>query len=973
MKYKKYIILLATLSLSSLFGANSQTPSNEANYTLIKNESSYSILTPSLKDRKTAKIRLKNGLEAYLVSDPEIDQSAAAVSIEAGSWQDPSSYPGMAHFLEHMLFMGSKAYPDEAEYMRYIQDNGGTVNAFTASDRTVYMFSINNAAFTGALDRFSHFFIDPLFNPSSINRELHAVDQENSKNLENDFWRQYMVLKETGTENHPHTKFGTGNANTLSGIPQEALKDWFKTHYGANKTHLVMLSSLPLEEMIQLANKDFSAVPVQEEKELSIPYEPMLSEKQKGHFVYVSPIQDIKLLSIIWELPKAFTSVNEKWTVELLSYMLTEASENSLVKELKKEQLAEDIQVTVDRFSRDNILFTINIKLTDKGLSQVDTAILRCFQTLARLKQNGVPISLFQEIKTMAEINYQYQIRQEPFSWITDIAYNIVDENISSFPEKTEVPSEFNPQAFHDLLCSFTPESATYFILANPLQTGVSTTLREKWMDVPYTIKSIPPAKIAAWQQASPYLQMGITPANPFIPDSLTLVQDENDLSTYPTPTRILHKSKYDIYFAKDNKYQVPEASLIFSIKTPVLNGSAKAAITKDLFCKVLDEDLSPTLFFASQAGLNISCSTKEMGLSLSISGFSQRAPDVALTVLAALKNIQCSEERFLTYKASLLSNYANSALELPAKQAMYTMSSILLNNAPSPEDKLEALQALSFEEFSNFSNTWLNSIYVEGMIYGNLTKENVASFLDNLQEIFASSSEYENPKQEELLILPSQGGPFKITQKTDRQGNGALLVVEQGSFSFAKEAAQQLSSKALSEAFFDTLRTKQQTGYIAKSWASEVSGELFQTFIVQSSSHVPEDLLNRFELFIEDFNKRLMDFVPKERFEHMKEVEIASIERPPENLYGMANLLNTLAFEKKGDFSWQKEQVQAINELTYETFLKDVHNFFSKDNHRRLAVLVEGISSKRSFTYTSCDKEEIRKLSSFTSISSEQ
>src|SRR5579872_4220191 len=152
-------------------------------YKIIEDKASIPILTPSLAERKTAKLQLDNGLKVYLISDPEAEQSAAALAVEAGSWQDPKEYPGMAHFLEHMLFMGTAAYPKENEYMQFISDNGGQPNAYTASDRTVYIFSINNDAFKGAFDRFSHFFVDPLFNPSSIGRELHAVDQEHAKNI----------------------------------------------------------------------------------------------------------------------------------------------------------------------------------------------------------------------------------------------------------------------------------------------------------------------------------------------------------------------------------------------------------------------------------------------------------------------------------------------------------------------------------------------------------------------------------------------------------------------------------------------------------------------------------------------------------------------------------------------------------------------------------------------------------------------
>jgi insulysin len=143
---KQFILATLLLAGTSLFSAPT--------YERIEDKNTLNILTPALKERKTAKIRLSNGLEAFLVSDPGVHQSASALAVEAGSWQDPKEYPGMAHFLEHMLFMGTAAYPKENEYMQYISDNGGTPNAYTASDRTVYIFSINNDAFKELLIAF---------------------------------------------------------------------------------------------------------------------------------------------------------------------------------------------------------------------------------------------------------------------------------------------------------------------------------------------------------------------------------------------------------------------------------------------------------------------------------------------------------------------------------------------------------------------------------------------------------------------------------------------------------------------------------------------------------------------------------------------------------------------------------------------------------------------------------------------------
>ena len=150
----KYFFLLSLFGCVSLFSEETNT------YQEIEDSSTLHILTPSLSKRQTAKIQLKNGLKVYLVSDKNADQSACALAVNVGSWNDPKKYPGMAHFVEHMLFSGTHAYPKENDYDTYIQDHGGQTNAFTDDDRTCYMFSINNNYFLEALDRFSHFFID---------------------------------------------------------------------------------------------------------------------------------------------------------------------------------------------------------------------------------------------------------------------------------------------------------------------------------------------------------------------------------------------------------------------------------------------------------------------------------------------------------------------------------------------------------------------------------------------------------------------------------------------------------------------------------------------------------------------------------------------------------------------------------------------------------------------------------------------
>ncbi len=104
---------------------------------------SQDIQRPDLDDREYEIIRLENGLEVLLVSDSHTDKAAAALDVHIGNLCDPSDAQGLAHFLEHLLFMvwiqltqGTEKYPIENEYSQFLSIHSGHSNAFTAGDHT---------------------------------------------------------------------------------------------------------------------------------------------------------------------------------------------------------------------------------------------------------------------------------------------------------------------------------------------------------------------------------------------------------------------------------------------------------------------------------------------------------------------------------------------------------------------------------------------------------------------------------------------------------------------------------------------------------------------------------------------------------------------------------------------------------------------------------------------------------------------
>lgn len=144
------------------------------------------VVKSPLDDREYFTYTLENGLRVLLCSDSSTNEAAVAMDVHVGASSDPAQVPGLAHFCEHMLFLGTKQYPLENSFEAFLSNNGGSSNAFTDSENTVYYFDMEAEAsskFSEGLKRFGSFFSDPLFSESATGRELNAIESENKVRL----------------------------------------------------------------------------------------------------------------------------------------------------------------------------------------------------------------------------------------------------------------------------------------------------------------------------------------------------------------------------------------------------------------------------------------------------------------------------------------------------------------------------------------------------------------------------------------------------------------------------------------------------------------------------------------------------------------------------------------------------------------------------------------------------------------------
>jgi insulysin len=482
----------------------------------------------------------------------------------------------------------------------------------------------------------------------------------------------------------------------------------------------------------------------------------------------------------------------------------------------------------------------------------------------------------------------------------------------------------------------------------------------EKWFQAEYAVRPISSDWIAAWQQAAPSDSIRIADPNPFLPRNLeAIAADANE----PLPLLVSETESGLAYYARAPEFAAPEAAIHLYIRSPEIQPTPKSAVLLSLYLDHLTDDLHPITGAAQSAGLTTRFDLDKLKLRIQIFGYSEKAPLLLNEILKKLSLKAPTQEQFDIYKARHAKSYSNASKELPLRQAKELLDSILVSDRSTQTEKLAALKTITYEEFVEFHHKLFAKTYTEGFFTGNLSFQQAESSWIDVQHILSRGS---YPKtahaQSKVLELPDQGGPFALERMTDVQGNGVLLAIDEGALTLEKRSVQDLLAPPLKEGFYNELRTKQKTAYIASADPTELEERLFHLFMVQSNSHQPEDLLYRFELFLEEYVHTLPDNISKTRFETLKASSVHSIKTRYRNLRDKAALLNLLAFEKGGDFAYLDKRIDALNQLTYERFLELSSQMLSRTNTKRLAVLFEG-RTPTPFSYESVDTPRLLEL----------
>jgi len=845
---------------------------------------------------------LENGLRVLLLSDPKLNKSAASLVVHAGQIDDPDDRPGLAHFLEHMLFLGTEKYPDVSDYGNYLTSNGGYSNAYTASDHTNYQFEIAHETFEGAIDRFAQFFIAPLFTPEFTEREITAVNNEAQRYLENDGRRLWQVRRELYAPGSSERKFSTGNRETLAGTTREELLAFYRGHYSADRMALALIGRAPLDQLEAWARTYFSAIPrhdlppiVREQKFL--PPLPALRLAQ------IEPVKDVRQLGLEFALGPTRPDFAAK-PGELLGQLIGHEGAGSLLAHLKAQGWALGLSAGTYERTTGYGSFLVTVDLTPQGLEQQHAVLAAFFAYVRMLRESPYPEAFFHERAAMARLDEMYRDKGEGADRAVALANNALFHPLAIAEREPFLWLKPDDAAYRRVLDALRPDNALVTLTAK----GLPHDRKERYFGIPYSYTEDPGPAYTALTAPPAIAALHLPKPNPFTPRQTDLLALH--------PVRVIDEPGLSLFYLQDTEFARPMSAFAYKIRPAAeLLGLETAALLR-FYVACVDESMSEVAQDAQLAGISHQVTVVPDGLSVSVSGYSDSATRFFEYLGGQLLGFSLDEARFAALKDRILRTLSSYPRSETYQIARERRSALEREVHFTPDEQLEFSRTVTLEDVQAFARRLFAQGRIEGLAHGNLTAEEAARTARRLQSQLGTAALPADQVAELRFAVLAPGE--SVVDAGRVLGNNSCIWHEYLFPANTPEyrAAAMVLGNFVGEPFYAEMRTRQQLGYIVFGGAGDEENRTFSYFIIQSGDKPADEVEARADEMINKL-PGLLSALPDDQWAQLLGGVRAQLEEKDKSVAERAGRLFGLAYDRDGDWDRNAETLAALDKLT--------------------------------------------------------
>jgi insulysin len=877
-------------------------------------------------------LTLDNSLEVLLISDPDAPKAAAALDILVGSGDNPPSRAGLAHFLEHMLFLGTEKYPDAAEYGRFISEHGGSRNAYTSFENTNYFFDVNSADLPVALDRFAQFFIAPRFDAQYVEREKNAVEAEYQMGLKSDSRRELDVLQEVFNQDHPYSQFSVGALDTLADRPESEIRDdliqFYNKYYSANVMRLVVLGSQSLDELEALTAPLFSQIPNRFLERDTI-IEPLFELGSLPLFVQLQPLATQRHLSVSFPLPDYRAQYHVKPEV-YLGNLIGHEGKGSLLSALKQDGLAEGLSAGQGLAWRGGALFSITISLTEKGAADPDRVLQLLFAYADMLREEGPQDWLYVEQARLADLSFRFREQATPMRYVSAVASGMQYYAPQDILRGPYMMTGYDEAILVELLQQFRPDNA----LVTFSDQAVAGDQVSEYYQVPYSERAFDVRRVTNPEGDRRADTLQLPAPNEFIAENVSLVKLPTAMPE--APQLVLQSGRQKIWFMPDEQFRVPRGFTYINFRSPEVGQSAEQTARGALYTALLTDQVNEFAYPAQLAGMSFNFYRNTQGIGLRVGGYSDKQALLLKRLLGSIVEPNFSQRRFDDIRSDMIRSLENAIAQRPSRQVVNDLNESLLYGQWGEKALISALEATDLSQLDGYIVQFWRSASAEALIYGNYESGEVTQLSTMLQDIISNDPAPVLPKRRVLRLAAGESAQYAVDVAHDDsvvawylQGEGDSLY---------DRAVTALTAQIMSSGFFQELRTEQQLGYVvgASSFSQlEVPGLLMLVQSPVADANAVAVAMNTFMLNVEPQ-------LDEAQFERHKVSLVSDILRPDKNLAERGEYFWQAIARQEDGFDGRQMLATAVEAITLDNWKVYYERVFLAQRHS-LQVVAPG------------------------------
>ena len=301
------------------------------------------------------KSTLENGMRVVTSAMPHTRSVSMCMFVGVGSRYETDEEAGLSHFLEHMVFKGTKVRPEPQQISTAIESVGGVINAATEHELTVYWCKVAQPYFEDSLALLFDILRNSLYEPDDIEKERHVIFEELAMINDYPSYKVEALIDEMLWPGHPLGRDIGGTRASVGGITREMMLDYVSAYYTPDNIVVSVAGNVSHEDVVAQVERlscgweagGYSKSGERRALKEWTPYRGGQSEAQ-SHVEYRKTEQ--AHLSVA--LPGVSLTHPQRYALDLLSVVLGEGMSSRLFVEIREKRgLAYDVHSEVSHFS----------------------------------------------------------------------------------------------------------------------------------------------------------------------------------------------------------------------------------------------------------------------------------------------------------------------------------------------------------------------------------------------------------------------------------------------------------------------------------------------------------------------------------------------------------------------------------------------------------------------------------------------